>query len=310
VAHASHKRDANARPRSRGFWVAATLATATTTSAIGIGIASTQGTLAPESLTGVTGLSSAEIANRAALPISRNTARQHGPSIGFEKGIQKLENRATRRAERKENRATRRAERKATKAAISGATTKLWTTTELNLWTGPEADAQQKGVIKEAKKVLVTGRKSGSREEVVIDGNAFWVSFGYLSTDKPVQVPNGLSDKPCPDPSVEDGITDDAVVVYRSVCNAFPEITTYIGWDNHGEHTSGRAIDIMTSDVELGTAIADYLVANAAELNLYDVIWRQRIWTAERASEGWRPMSDRGSATANHMDHVHVATNG
>ncbi|MDQ1640746.1 MAG: hypothetical protein QOJ90_97, partial [Actinomycetota bacterium] len=26
-----------------------------------------------------------------------------------------------------------------------------------------------------------------------------------------------------------------------------------------------------------------------------------------RSSEGWRPMADRGSTTANHYDHVHVS---
>jgi hypothetical protein len=28
-----------------------------------------------------------------------------------------------------------------------------------------------------------------------------------------------------------------------------------------------------------------------------------------RAGEGWRAMPDRGSATANHYDHVHIAVN-
>ena len=48
--------------------------------------------------------------------------------------------------------------------------------------------------------------------------------------------------------------------------------------------SSGRALDIMTSDVGLGTAIAEFLRAHAAELNLYDVLWRQRIWTPVRAA--------------------------
>ena len=64
----------------------------------------------------------------------------------------------------------------------------------------------------------------------------------------------------------------------------------------------------MTSDVGLGTAIAEFLRAHACRRShLYDVIWRQHIWTPERASEGWRSMSVRGSATANHYDHVHVS---
>ena len=109
------------------------------------------------------------------------------------------------------------------------------------------------------------------------------------------------------DGSVENGLTSGAVYVYRSVCQAFPQVSSYGGWDGHGEHASGRAIDIMVSDSGLGQAIANFLVANAAELNLYDVIWSQQIWTQERSGEGWRSMSDRGSATANHYDHVHVS---
>ena len=64
----------------------------------------------------------------------------------------------------------------------------------------------------------------------------------------------------------------------------------------------------MVTDVGLGTAIAEFLRAHASELHLYDVIWRQHIWTPERGGEGWRYMSSRGSATANHYDHVHVST--
>jgi hypothetical protein len=92
------------------------------------------------------------------------------------------------------------------------------------------------------------------------------------------------------------------------VCHAFPQITSYGGWDAHGEHASGRALDIMTSDVTLGTAIAEFLQTHSSELNLYDIIWRQHIWTPVRSGEGWRYMPSRGSATADHYDHVHVST--
>ena len=137
-------------------------------------------------------------------------------------------------------------------------------------------------------------------------GRARWVTEGYLAAEKPLGAGAGLSMAPCVH-SGESGLTDDATYVFRSVCAAFPQISTYGGWSNHGEHSSGRAIDIMTSDVTLGTAIAEFLRLHAAELNLYDVIWRQRIWTPVRAAEGWRSMPSRGSDTANHYDHVHVS---
>jgi uncharacterized protein YgiM (DUF1202 family) len=192
-------------------------------------------------------------------------------------------------------------------AAVKAAKTTLWTTDDLNIWSQPGDKAKQLGELEAGKKVLVTGRKMWGRTEVVLDGKARWVTDGYLSDEKPVAAAAGLSMDPCPDSGPESGLTDNAVYVYRSVCHAFPQITSYGGWSNHGEHSSGRAIDIMTSDVELGTAIAEFLREHASELHLYDVIWRQHIWTPVRSGEGWRYMPSRGSATANHYDHVHVS---
>jgi hypothetical protein len=202
-------------------------------------------------------------------------------------------------------------ERRATLRAVNAAKAdgnKLWTTTVLDIWTSPDKDARTLGELEEGKQVLVTGRKENGRVELVLKGVSRWVTAGYLTQDKPVTAAAGLSMEPCPDGSVESGLTDNAVYVYRSVCHAFPQITTYGGWDNHGEHASGRALDIMVSDVQLGTAIAEFLRSHASELHLYDVLWRQHIWTPVRSSEGWRSMPSRGSATANHYDHVHVST--
>ena len=209
-----------------------------------------------------------------------------------------------------------------TNEAIRNAHVRLWTTAPLNLWTTPGTDAKQVGVLDTGKRVLITGRKSDGRDELVVDGEARWVSAGYLTADKPEPAKSapaattartataGLSTAPCPDGSVESGLTSEAVLVYRAVCHAYPQITTYGGWDAHGEHASGKAIDIMTSDKALGDQIAAFLQSHASELDLYDVIWWDQIWTPERASEGWRDYGDHGSATANHMDHVHVSTNG
>jgi len=57
---------------------------------------------------------------------------------------------------------------------------------------------------------------------------------------------------------------------------------------------------------ETGWAIADFLRANYSALGIEYIIYSQNIWSVERAGEGWRGMSDRGSTTANHYDHVHV----
>jgi hypothetical protein len=197
----------------------------------------------------------------------------------------------------------------AIKKAIAHAKKQQWTTDTLNIWNQPGDKATKLGELASGKKVLVTGRTLWGRTEIVLEGESRWVTSGYLSDDKPVAAAAGLSMAPCPDGSVENGLTAGAIYVYRSVCHAFPQITSYGGWSNHGEHSSGKALDIMTSDVQLGTAIAEFLQSHAAELDLYDVIWRQHIWTPVRASEGWRYMPSRGSATANHYDHVHVSVN-
>ena len=48
---------------------------------------------------------------------------------------------------------------------------------------------------------------------------------------------------------------------------------------------------------------ANMLISRAGELNIEYIIYAQRVWLP---SSGWRAMEDRGSATANHYDHVHV----
>ena len=71
--------------------------------------------------------------------------------------------------------------------------------------------------------------------------------------------------------------------------------------------TQGRAADFMVySDRAEGDAVAQYVIDNAARFRVDYVIWRQRVagpWTGW----AWRAMGDRGSPTANHMDHPHVS---
>ncbi|TYP86937.1 LysM peptidoglycan-binding domain-containing protein [Blastococcus xanthinilyticus] len=71
--------------------------------------------------------------------------------------------------------------------------------------------------------------------------------------------------------------------------------------------TAGRAADFMVyDDAATGGAVAQHAIDNAARLGVEYVIWQQHIagsWTGW----AWQGMADRGSPTANHMDHVHVA---
>jgi hypothetical protein len=186
---------------------------------------------------------------------------------------------------------------------------KLWTTADLDLRTEPREKARTAGLLDSGKQVPVTGEKSGAYAEVIIKGVARWVTADYLSKEKsPAAM--GLSNAPCPDgSSIESAIQPQAVKVYRAACAAFPELTTYGGQDGHGEHVNGEAIDFMVPDSGTGQRLADFLYAHHAELDLFDIIWSQHIWTIERAGEGFRSMEDRGSSTANHYDHVHIKIN-
>ncbi|MBB5773253.1 coiled-coil domain-containing protein [Nonomuraea jabiensis] len=79
-----------------------------------------------------------------------------------------------------------------------------------------------------------------------------------------------------------------------------------------GEHPLGRACDFMMStggtmpaaiNNALGDRIADWALKNKGKLGVKYVIWKQRI----NMGSGWRAMSDRGSITENHYDHVHIS---
>ena len=96
------------------------------------------------------------------------------------------------------------------------------------------------------------------------------------------------------------------MAVLAAVKYSFPGMTNIGGVrpDSIPDHPSGRALDFMTTDRGYGDAIANMLISRAGELNIDYIIYRQRIWLP---SSGWRAMSDRGSITANHYDHVHVS---
>ena len=280
MADHRHKRDTDARRKPRAALVAGPLAFLATASAVTLGVLASS----PES----TLLAQDTAADVSGATVARDTVSRSGSRVDATE--------------------LRLKPSVLTARAVQRAHEKLWTTTVLNLWSDAGEDATQLGELDAGKHVLVTGRKTAERVEIVWHGESRWVTAGYLSEEKPVAAAGGLSMEPCPDTSVESGLTSNAVYVYRSVCHAFPQITSYGGWDAHGEHASGKALDIMTSDKALGDQIAAFLQEHASELHLYDVIWWDQIWTPERAAEGWRYYGDHGSATANHMDHVHVST--
>jgi hypothetical protein len=196
-----------------------------------------------------------------------------------------------------------------------------YATTELNVRTQASADASVVAVVKKGTKVAVTKTITNGFRYVSYRGKGRWVKNQYLSDTKPKSTTSssssgsgsgGISGAPCPGgSSVESGLTADAIRVHRALCHRYPQFTSFLGLrSSSGYHGEGRALDGMISDSSVGWDAARWLRANAKSLGVMEVIYRQQIWTVQRSSDGWRSMSDRGSPTANHMDHVHVSVYG
>ena len=122
--------------------------------------------------------------------------------------------------------------------------------------------------------------------------------------------------------AAEAGLTPSALQVLRCVHAAWPDqIRSYGGVGSRAanpasDHPAGRAVDAMIPGWQspagrrLGDDVAGYVQASAAALNVRYIIWNARIWSPDRADEGWRPYrhpSGATDATSMHRDHVHVS---
>ncbi|MBC2934206.1 SH3 domain-containing protein [Nocardioides sp. zg-1228] len=190
----------------------------------------------------------------------------------------------------------------------------MWTTAPLNLWEGPSDKADKLGLVAALKRVSITGRQQLGRAQIVVDGQSRWVTADYLSQKKPKPEKVVEAKRAASGPSLGGSCANGSSIeagraslheIHEVVCANWPSITSYGTWRGDGEHGQGRAIDIMVSGAT-GWAIADFLRANYGALGIEYIIYAQKIWSVERSGEGWRAMSDRGSVTANHYDHVHV----
>ncbi|WP_069388023.1 SH3 domain-containing protein [Cellulosimicrobium cellulans] len=208
---------------------------------------------------------------------------------------------------------------------VPAVTGQLWTTEAVNVRTGPSADAAQITTVPASTLVDVTGASQDGWSQVVWEGAAAWLNASYLSESEPQAAPApapaaapapassgaaGTSSAACPVSSgIESGLQSNARAVYRSVCATFPGVSAYGGVrpGDSGDHGTGRAVDIMISG-EAGWDIARYVQANAGSLGVTYVIYEQKIWMAGDPAGAWSAMEDRGGATANHFDHVHVST--
>ncbi|GAC1399356.1 MAG: hypothetical protein NVSMB60_11510 [Mycobacterium sp.] len=127
------------------------------------------------------------------------------------------------------------------------------------------------------------------------------------ATAMPFELPPGVAP--------ENGLQVDTIRVARAISVLFPQITTIGGWrpDALKWHPEGLAIDVMIpdhdspEDIELGNQIAGFALANAKRWNIDDGIWRHAIYHGPKSAQY---KAEMGSETANHYDHVHIATTG
>ncbi len=113
----------------------------------------------------------------------------------------------------------------------------------------------------------------------------------------------------------ENGLQTHTIWAARAISALFPDITTIYGYrqDPLKWHPNGLAIDVMIPDhdsdegIELGNQIAGYALANAQRWGVLHVIWRRGLYPGIGAPS-WT--ADYGNETANHFDHVHIATDG
>lgn len=244
-------------------------------------------------------------------PVSRDVVRTPSPTPAATTPSAQPKQPAPAKAKAKP---TRRAEPSADDlAAKAKASRTMWATDDLNIRTDPDQKSDVVTEVEPGTKLAATATVRDGFRLVVFKGKGRWVTSRYVSKDKPDPAKTGgVTDAPCSTgSSMERGLTPDAVLVHRTLCARYPQVTSFGGTRGGGGfHGSGQAVDCMISDTKVGWQLARWVQAHARELGVSEVIYAQKIWTVQRGGEGWRSMSDRGSSTANHFDHVHVSVYG
>jgi hypothetical protein len=187
---------------------------------------------------------------------------------------------------------------------------RLYTTGSLNVRDAAKNSGKLLGSLEAGLRVSATSDVEGKYRKIEFGKSYGWVLEANLSDAAPVEAA-GTTWAPCPRGSaVENKLRKDTIHIYRSVCALFPAVNSYGGWRAGGLpfHKNGRAVDIMLTpgaESALGHRIANYLIKHASDFNVDHIIFEQQIWTP--STPHWRHMADRGSITANHFNHVHVA---
>lgn len=194
--------------------------------------------------------------------------------------------------------------------ATAQAASTVRATSAVNVRQGPGLNYATVGALAGGQSVTATGQKAGRWVQVVYGGSTKWVSGTYLSSATVYAAPAVSGNASITGYS---RLTPNAKRVAAAAQSNFPRVRNIYGWRASSavagsDHPGGRAVDIMlprgTSDAAYGWSIANYFRANSGRYAVKYIMFRQQVWTP---SGGWRGMENRGNATANHYDHVHVS---
>ncbi|WP_161971564.1 SH3 domain-containing protein [Acidipropionibacterium jensenii] len=204
----------------------------------------------------------------------------------------------------------------------------VYATSWVRVRAGASTSSAILGTLQAGNHVGTRGASVNGWTPVNYQGTNAWISSDYLSRTKPATSTgsngNGSSGSSTPTSSWAaltangssglSGLRPSAKGIVNRTITAFPQIRTIYGVraDSIADHPSGHAVDLMlprgSRDSALGQQIAAYFRAHAQELGVQYIMYNKQIWNISRDSEGWRAVADRGSETANHMDHVHITT--
>ena len=206
-----------------------------------------------------------------------------------------------------------------------------WSNASVNVRTGPGTAFDVISAMTAGSAITITDVSHDGWQQISMKNGAGWIKASFLTATEPVAPvetaaavkkaatsagKGASSENKAPADggncakagNAENGMTRRTVGVLRSMCAQFSSITSYGGYraGSSGYHGSGQAIDAMISG-EAGWDVANWARENASSLGVVEVIYQQKIWTSQRSGDGWRSVSSRGSASADHYDHVHVS---
>lgn len=172
--------------------------------------------------------------------------------------------------------------------------------------------AQQRAASEKSAEIqrLLAGLRAADRKRLAPAPRPA-ASANLVTPAVPAARPRTGSCPPSGGRGAEARLTPATLTIMRCGLAAFPQIRSAGGWGTRGnatDHDDGRAVDFMIADYrsprgnDFGWAVAEW--ATKQPSISYVIFDQMQYGTWNRR---WSSMSNRGSDTANHRDHVHVS---